>query len=41
MLDVNVNYRIKRGKDTEGKDTFEIDDNTTGRDQREVVWQHR
>ncbi len=31
MLDVNVNYRIKRGKDTRGRDTFEIDDNTTGR----------
>lgn len=31
VLDVNVNSRIKRGKDTRGRDTFELNDNSTCR----------
>jgi len=31
MLDVNVNYRVKRDKGTRGRDTFEIGDDSKGR----------
>ncbi len=31
MLDVNVNYRVRRDKGTRGRDTFEIGDDSTGR----------
>ena len=31
MLDVNVNYRVRRDKGTKGRDTFEIGDDSTGR----------
>lgn len=31
MLDVNVNYRVKRDKGTRGRDTFEIGDDSSGR----------
>jgi len=27
MLDVNVNYRVRRDKGTRGRDTFEMGDN--------------
>ena len=31
MLDVNVNYRVRRDKGTRGRDTFEIGDDSSGR----------
>ena len=31
MLDVNVNYRVRRDKGTSGRDTFEIGDDSSGR----------